>query len=85
MSGGRLARVRVTQRAAWVVPAASAAAVTAYLAWGAWVSSLDRPWLYVSNAWWRVWLRSGEYPAQFVLAGLWLAALLCYWWPRRLH
>lgn len=85
MSGGRLARVRVTQRAAWVVPAASAAAVTAYLAWGAWVSSLDRPWLYVSNAWWRVWLRPGEYPAQFVLAGLWLAALLCYWWPRRLH
>ena len=85
VSRARLATVRMTQRAAWVVPAVSAAAVTAYLAWGAWVSSLDRPWLYVNNAWWRVWLRSGEYPPQFVLVGLWLATLLCYWWPRRLH
>lgn len=85
VSGARLARVRVTQRAAWVIPAVSAAAVTGYLAWGAWVSSLDRPWLYVNDAWWRVWLRPGEYPAQLMLAGLWLATLLCYWWPRRLH
>lgn len=85
MSWARLARVRTTQWAAWLVPTVSAAAVTAYLAWGAWVSSLDRPWLYVNNAWWRVWLRPGEYPAQFALVGLWLAALVCYWWPRRLH
>jgi hypothetical protein len=75
----------MTLRAVWVVPAVSAAAVTGYLAWGAWVSSLNRPWLYVNNAWWRFWLRPGEYPAQFVLVGLWLATLLCYWWPRRLH
>jgi hypothetical protein len=81
----RLATVRMTQRAAWVVPAVSAAAVTGYLAWGAWVSAHDPSWLTADNAWWRLWLRPGEYPAQFVLAGLWLAALLCYWYPRRLH
>lgn len=81
----RLARLRVTKRAAWVVPAGPAAAVTGYLAWGAWVSAHDRHWLYLDQSWWRVWLRPGGYQAQVVLVGLWLATLLCYWWPRRLQ
>ena len=85
VSGGWLARVRLTQRAAWVVPAGPAVAVTGYLAWGAWVSAHHRHWLYLDQSWWRVWLRPADYQAQIVLVGLWLATLLCYWWPRRLQ
>ncbi len=73
----------MTQRAAWVVPALPAAAVTGYLAWGAWVSAHDPQWLTVNQVWWRVWLRPGGYQAQLVLVGLWLTTLFCYWWPRR--
>ena len=75
----------MTQRAAWVVPAGLAVAVTGYLAWGAWVSAHHRHWLYLDQSWWRVWLRPGDYQAQVVLVGLWLATLICYWWPRRLQ
>ena len=85
MSSGQLARVRMTQRAAWVVPAVPAVAVTGYLAWGAWVSAHHRHWLYLDQSWWRVWLRPGDYQAQVVLVGLWLVTLICYWWPRRLQ
>ena len=42
-------------------------------------------WLYQNQAWWRVWLRPDGFQAQLVLVGLWLVALLCYWWPRRLQ
>ena len=58
--------------------------MTGYLAWGAWVSAADRRWLYQTAAWWRVWLRPGYLAAPLVFAGLWLVALLCYWYPRRL-
>ena len=75
----------MTQRAAWVVPAGPAVAVTGYLAWGAWVSAHHRHWLYLDQSWWRVWLRPGDYQAQVVLVGLWLVTLICYWWPRRLQ
>jgi len=85
VSRARRARIRITQRAAWVVPAVPAVAVTGYLAWGAWVSARHRHWLYLDQSWWRVWLRPGGYQAQAVLVGLWLATLLCYWWPRRLQ
>ena len=85
MSGARLARVRTTLRAAWVVPVVPAVAVTGYLAWGAWVSARDAHWLYQNQAWWRVWLRPDGFQAQLVLVGLWLTALFCYWWPRRLQ
>lgn len=81
----RLARHRVTRRAAWVPPAVFGAAVTGYLAWGAWVSAADSRWLYLTRAWWRVGLRPGNVLAPLALAGLWLVALLCYWWPRRLQ
>jgi hypothetical protein len=85
VSGARLARGRITRRATWVVPAVPAVAVTGYLAWGAWVSARNPRWLYQDQAWWRVWLRPGEFQAQLVLVGLWLAVLFCYWWPRRLQ
>ena len=81
----RLARVRLSWRAAWVVPTIFAAAVTGYLAWGAWVSAADRHWLYLSHVWWRAWLRPGNLHAPLALVALWLVALLCYWWPRRLQ
>jgi hypothetical protein len=81
----RLARLRFTRRATWVVPAVLAAAVTGYLAWGAWVSAADRRWLYLTQAWWRTSLRPGSVEAPLALAVLWLVALLCYWWPRRLQ
>ena len=75
----------MTRRATWVVPAVLAAAVTGYLAWGAWVSAADNQWLYLTQAWWRAWLRPGSLQAPLALIALWLAALLCYWWPRRLQ
>ena len=80
----RLARARPTRRATWVAPALLGSVVTGYLAWGAWVSAADRQWLYQTQAWWRVWLRPGYGTAPLVFTGLWLAALLCYWYPRRL-
>ncbi len=81
----RLARLRFTRRAAWVPPAVLGAAITGYLAWGAWVSAADSRWLYLTQAWWRAWLRPGSVQAPLALAGAWLVALLCYWWPRRLQ
>jgi len=68
-----------------VVPAAAGAAVTIYLAWGAWVSAADRAWLHASAAWWRTALQPGALRVPLVFAALWLLALLSYWWPRRLQ
>ena len=65
-------------------PALLGSVVTGYLAWGAWVSAADRHWLYQTQAWWRIWLRPGYVAGPLAFAGLWLAALLCYWYPRRL-
>jgi hypothetical protein len=78
-------RIRAGRRFAWVTPAAAGVAVTAYLAWGAWVSAGHRAWLYQTQAWWRVWLRPGNISLPIIFAALWLAALLCYWHPRRLQ
>ena len=75
----------MTRRGLWVVPALSGAAVTVYLAWGAWVSAADQNWLYSDQAWWRVWLRPGNATVPLALVGLWLLALALYWWPRRLQ
>jgi hypothetical protein len=75
----------VGRRLAWVAPAAAAAAVTVYLAWGAWVSAADPRWLGASHAWWRAALQPGALRVPLVFAALWLLALLSYWWPRRLQ
>jgi hypothetical protein len=80
-----LAGIRVTRRELWVVPALFGAAVTAYLVWGAWVSVADQHWLYHDQAWWRVWLRPDNATVPLALVALWLVALACYWWPRRLN
>ena len=80
----RLARARPTRRATWVVRGLLGSVVTGYLAWGAWVSAADRPWLYQTQAWWRIWLRPGYVAVPLAFVALWLAALLCYWYPRRL-
>jgi hypothetical protein len=79
------ARIRVIRTAAWVIPAVPAVVVTGYLAWGAWVSVRDPRWLTLSHAWWRGLLRPADNTAVLVVVVLWLAALVCYWWPRRLH
>jgi hypothetical protein len=83
--GTRLPKGRFSQLALWVVPTVLAAAVTGYIAWGAWVSAADHPWLYATPVWWRTWLRPGHLEAPLALTVLWLAALVCYWWPRRLQ
>jgi hypothetical protein len=75
----------MARRVAWVPPAVLAALVTGFLAWGAWVSARHQQWLYLSQAWWRVLLRPGNVEAPLCLVVLWLLALLCYWWPRRLQ
>ena len=66
------------------MPALLGGVVTGYLAWGGWVSAADRPWLYQNEAWWRVWLRPGYVAVPLFFVAVWLAALLCYWYPRRL-
>lgn len=82
---GRLDRVHLSRRILWVAPAVAGAGLTAYLAWGAWVSAADQMWLYRDQVWWRVWLRPGDATVPLVLVILWLVALVCYWWPRRLQ
>jgi hypothetical protein len=67
------------------MPVLLGSVVTGYLAWGAWVSAGHRPWLYQTQVWWRVWLHPGNISLPLVFAALWLAALLCYWYPRRLQ
>ena len=73
------------RRLAWVAPAAAGAAVTIYLAWGAWVTAADPRWLRASPAWWRAALEPGALRVPVVFAALWLLALLSYWWPRKLQ
>ena len=81
----RLARVRPSWRAAWVVPGLLAAGVTGYLAWGAWVSAADQRWFSAPLAWWRAPLQPGSIAVPLVFLALWLVALIGYWWPRRLQ
>jgi hypothetical protein len=81
----RLPGIHAGRRFAWVAPAAAGAAVTIYLAWGAWVSAADRAWLYASAAWWRTGLQPGAIRVPLVFVALWLLALISYWWPRRLQ
>ena len=85
MISARLSAVRVTQRAAWALPAVLGAAVTAFLAWGAWVSAHDPHWLHVNQAWWRVCLRPGSNWTLLIAVAVWFVAWLCYWRPRRLQ
>ena len=80
-----LFRIRAGRQFAWVAPAAAGAAVTVYLAWGAWVSAADPAWLHASQAWWRAALQPGALRVPLVFAALWLLALISYWWPRRLQ
>lgn len=81
----RLGRVEVNRRAAWVLPAALGAAVTAYLAWGAWVSAHDPKWPYLSQVWWRAWLQPSADRTLLITIAVWLVAWVCYSWPRRLQ
>jgi len=78
-------RIRAGWRFAWLAPAAAGAAVTVYLAWGAWVSAADPGWLHASDAWWRAALQPGALRVPLVFAALWLLVLFSYWWPRRLQ
>jgi Trk K+ transport system NAD-binding subunit len=79
--GGRLYYQLI--RSAWTLPAVAGSAVTAYLAYGAWVSAHNPRWLYISQAWWWVWLRPGSSQTVLTLVGLWIVALFLYWRPRR--
>jgi RyR domain len=81
----RLGNVEVNRRAAWVLPAVLGAAVTAYLAWGAWVSAHDPKWSYAGQAWWRTWLQPDDQRTLLVAIAIWIVAWVCYWWPRRLQ
>jgi hypothetical protein len=80
-----LAGARVSRRILWAFPATAGSAAVGYLAWGAWVSAHDPRWPYLSNTWWRTWLRPASNLTLLAMAGMWLLALLCYWWPRRLQ
>jgi hypothetical protein len=80
-----LTKAHVSRRVLWVFPAVAGSAAIGYLAWGAWRSAHDPHWLYLSNAWWRTWLRPANDLTLVAAGGLWLVILLCYWWPRRLQ
>jgi hypothetical protein len=80
---GRLADIRMSPQFAWVPPAAFGAVVTGYLAWGAWESAHNPRWLYLSQVWWRAWLRPGDDLTLLVTLAVWFAALMCYWGMRR--
>jgi hypothetical protein len=77
--------LRPSPRTAWVAPFIPSVILTAYLAWGAWLSANDQRWLVISGAWWRVALRPGANGTILAVVGLWLAVLACYGWPRRLQ
>ncbi len=80
----RVALLDRSRRAAWAVPAALAAVLTGYLAWGAWESA-HHPWawFYLHHAWWRTLLRPTHDDVLLVVTALWLVSALSYWWPRR--
>jgi hypothetical protein len=73
------------RRAAWIAPAVLAGVVTGYLSWGAWVSAHHPAAFFRSHLWLHTWLQPGNDSLLFLTGGLWLAALLCFWWPRRLR
>jgi hypothetical protein len=79
----RLAWFHVNRMFVWVVPALGGLAVTAYLAWGAWVTAHDQRWLRASSAWWRSGLRPDNNTTLLVAVLVWLAAWAAFWWPRR--
>ena len=85
MIRARLARARPGWGAVWLAPAALAALVTGYLAWGAWVSAADQHWFAPPLAWWRAALQPDRIGVPLVFLALWLLVLLGYWWPRRRH
>ena len=80
----RLTRVHVNRRGAWLIPVALGIAATVYLAWGAWESAHDPKWPYLGHAWWRAGLRPDNNRTLLAVAAVWLVALTCYWWPRKL-
>jgi hypothetical protein len=73
------------RRGVWIAPAVLAGVVTGYLSWGAWVSAHHPEAFFRSHLWLHTWLRPGNDWLLFLTGGLWLAALLCFWWPRRLR
>ena len=80
----RLTRIHVNRRGAWLILVALGIAATVYLAWGAWESAHDPKWPYLGQAWWRAGLRPDNDRTLLAVAAVWLVALTCYWWPRKL-
>src|SRR5712691_6844509 len=79
----RLAKSDLPGRVAWAIPAALAAFITGYLAWGAWASAHHPTWFYLGQSWWRQSLRPDKDGALVIVVILWLLAAISYWWPRR--
>jgi len=83
MVGPRIARFD-WHRALWSVPAILATVVTAYLAWGAWISAHHPRLFYLDHEWWHAWLSPHEGDGTLVVAViLWMIAAVTYWRPRR--
>jgi hypothetical protein len=83
-----IARIALRRGSAWVIPAVPATVVTGYLGWGAWIfirEGREGGWLRHSHDWWLVILQPQNNWAILATVLLWLAALVCYWWPRRLR
>ncbi len=79
----RLAWFHVNRMLVWVGPAVAGLVVTAYLAWGAWVTAHNPRWLTLSHVWWRAGLRPDNDTTLLLAVLVWLAAWAAFWWPRR--
>jgi hypothetical protein len=62
-----------------------AGVVTGYLSWGAWVSAHHPGLFFRSHLWLHTWVRPDNEWLLYLIGGLWLVTLLCFWWPRRLR
>jgi hypothetical protein len=79
----RLTWFHVNRMFVWVLPALAGLMVTAYLAWGAWITAHDPRWLTLSQVWWRVGLRPTNDMTLLAAVLVWLAAWMAFCWPRR--
>jgi hypothetical protein len=69
----RLAWFHVNRMFVWVLPALGGLAITAYLAWGAWMTAHSQRLLNASSVWWRAGLRAGNDTKLLVAVLVWLA------------
>jgi hypothetical protein len=81
---GQLSASRSTwQHYVWVLPFVLGTVVIGFLCWGGWFYGYDPHWLSNSHEWWQSALQPKRNLTLSITLTLFLAGLICYWWPRR--